>query len=73
MLVYSLCTIMPFPLGLNSTRAKHHAFSNGANFEQFSVLHILYLEAILQGCSLKYVFFKTRQPDTLRKDVNALH
>ena len=47
----------------------HNDFFIGAKFKQytefkfllFSVLYMLYLEAITQGCSLKYVFFKTRQ------------
>ena len=48
--------MMPFPLGL-SLDIEHSLNSQVL----FSVSHIPYLEAISQGCSLKYVLLKTRQ------------
>ena len=68
--LYSTGAILPFPLELYSPGVKNHAFSLGLslNIEHslnsqvlFSESHILYLEAITHGCSLKYMFFKTQQ------------
>ena len=47
---------MPFPLGL-SLNIEHSLNSEVL----FYVSHMLYLEATTQVCSLKYVFFKTRE------------
>ena len=52
--VYSIGTVMPFPLELSLNNKQF-------KFLLFSVLYMLYLEAITQGCSFKYVFFKIRQ------------
>ena len=67
--VYSIRTIMSFPLGLCSVGAKNYAFCIGSKFKRwakfkflsFSISHMLYLKAITRGCYLKYVLFKTRQ------------
>ena len=64
--VYSIGSVMPFPLGLYSIGAINHAFSTGAIFKHSLNSYVLlyisymrYLEATTEKCSLKYVFYKT--------------
>ena len=66
--VDSIGVIMPFQLELYSMGAMNHAFSIGAIFEHslnsyvlFSLSDMQYLEATTERCSLKYLFFKTRE------------
>ena len=47
---------MSFPLGL-FLNIEYHLNS----LVLFSLTHMLYLEATTERCSLKYVFFKTRE------------